>query len=466
MKKLQVKFVLMTMLCLTVILVSLVAVLNVLSYRSMVRNADWILSILAENEGQFPEQGNGRGPGRDHGDRPEGETGAPPDKALTIPPYGQDNPPMETLPGKQPPEDRPEESGPPEESKPEEEERYFYFSAELPHESRFFSILLNENNELVDMETSHIAAISDEWAVRIASTVAELEDVRGFYGIYRYVKVNEAAGLRIIFLDTSNTMGFFFRMLFNSAIIALIILLLVMVIISFMSNRVLKPIAESYEMQRQFISDAGHELKTPLTIIRADADVLEMDLGQNEWLEDIQRQTDRMSELTNNLLLLSRMEDTKSSMTMIDFSLSDSVEETVSSFETLAKVRERELSCRIEPLLNLRGNERAISHLVAVLLDNAIKYSPKGGFIRLKLERVGRTAQLTVFNTTETTLPKEVLPRLFDRFYRVDSARNSGVGGHGIGLSLAKAITDVHKGKIQAGIPGENSIIFTVTLPL
>lgn len=457
MKKLQVKFVLMTMLCLTVILVSLVAVLNVLSYRSMVRNADWILSILAENEGQFPEQGDGRGPGRDPVDRPDGEKDKPQGEA----PDGQEKTPMEPLPENQPPEDRL-----PEDTKPEEEERPFYFSAELPHESRFFSILLNENNELVEMETSHIAAISDEWAVKFASRVAELENVRGFYGVYRYVKVNEAAGLRIIFLDTSNTMGYFFRMLFNSAIIALVILLLVMVIISFMSNRVIKPIAESYEMQKQFISDAGHELKTPLTIIRADADVLEMDLGQNEWLEDIQRQTDRMSELTNNLLLLSRMEDTKSSVTMIDFPLSDSVAETVSSFETLAKARERELSYEIEPLLNLHGDERAISHLVSVLLDNAIKYSPKGGKVRLKLERVGRTAQLTVFNTTETTLPKEALPRLFDRFYRVDSARNSGVGGHGIGLSLAKAITDVHKGKIQAGIPGENSIIFTVTLPL
>ncbi len=452
MKKLQVKFVLMTTLCLTVILVSLVAVLNVLSYRSMVRNADWILSILAENEGQFPEQNNGRGPGRDHGNRPKDEKDRPQSEA----PDGQENLPVESMPDRQVPEGL----------EPEDEERHFYFSAELPHESRFFSILLNKNNELIDMETSHIAAISDEWALKFATQVAELEDERGFYGVYRYVKVNEATGLRIIFLDTSNTMGFFFRVMFNSAIIALVILLLVMVIISFMSNRVIKPIAENYEMQKQFISDAGHELKTPLTIIRADADVLEMDLGQNEWLEDIQRQTDRMSELTNNLLLLSRMEDTKRTTAMIDFPLSDTVAETVGSFETLAKARRRKLSAQIEPLLNFRGNERAISHLVSVLLENAIKYSPEGGEICLKLERVGRTAQLTVFNTTETTLPKEALPRLFDRFYRVDSARNSGVGGHGIGLSLAKAITDAHKGKIQAGIPGEKSIIFTVTLPL
>ncbi|MBE6945106.1 MAG: HAMP domain-containing histidine kinase [Ruminococcaceae bacterium] len=455
MKKLQVKFVLMTTLCLTVILVSLVAVLNVLSYRSMVRNADWILSILAENEGQFPEQNNGRGPEHDHGNRPEDEKDKPQSETPDTLPDGQENPPLESLPDRQPPE-----------NKSEEAERNFYFSAELPHESRFFSILLNENNELIDMETSHIAAISDEWALKFAAQVAELEDERGFYGVYRYVKVNEATGLRIIFLDTSNTMGFFFRVMFNSAIIALVILLLVMVIISFMSNRVIKPIAESYEMQKRFISDAGHELKTPLTIIRADADVLEMDLGQNEWLEDIQRQTDRMSELTNNLLLLSRMEDTKRTTAMIDFPLSDTVTETVGSFETLAKARGRKLSTQIEPLLNFRGNERAISHLVSVLLENAIKYSPEGGEIRLKLERVGRTAQLTVFNTTMETLPKEALSRLFDRFYRVDSARNSGVGGHGIGLSLAKAITDAHRGKIQASIPGEKTIVFTVTLPL
>lgn len=456
MKKLQIRFILLTMLCLTVILAALVAVLNVMSYHSMVKSADRVLSILSENQGQFPDMNDDDDRGHDHGEPPPEGQRAPAESA-----------PEESTPaGSAPGAPALSESRPREDREPREQERTFFFSAELPHESRFFSVLLNEENALMEIETSHIAAISDERAIRFASRVAEHGDERGFFGIYRYVKVSEPEGLRVIFLDTSNTMGNYFSVLFNSIGIALILLLLVLVIVSFLSNRILRPIAESYEMQRQFISDAGHELKTPLTIIRADADVLEMDLGKNEWLEDIQRQTDRLGELTNNLLLLSRMEDTRSAITMIDFPLSDCVAETVASFETLAKARERDLTCHVEPLLTLRGDERAIRQLVSVLMDNAIKYSPKGGVIRLRLERSGRAVQLTVYNTTEETLPRESLPRLFDRFYRVDSARNSGVGGHGIGLSLAKAIVDVHNGKIQAGIPGERAIVFTVTLPL
>ncbi len=440
MKRLQLRFVLLTMLCLAVILAALVAVLNIMSYRSMVRSADRVLSILAENQGQFPDlnrradRGDGRGP--DHDELPPEEPGEQKDAGH--------------------------------EGKRESKEKgsSFFFSAELPHESRFFSVLLDGENSPVEIETSHIAAIGDETAINLALRVSASGEARGFFGIYRYVKVMDTEGLRIIFLDTSNTMANYYSVLFNSIGIALVLLILVLIIISFLSHRILRPIAESYEMQRQFISDAGHELKTPLTIIRADADVLEMELGENEWLEDIQRQTGRLSELTNNLLLLSRMEDTQSALTIIDFPLSDCVLETAASFETLAKARERELVCDVEPMLTLRGDERSISHLVSVLLDNAIKYSPRGGVIRLNLEKTARNVQLTVYNSTMEDIPREALPRLFDRFYRIDSARNSGVGGHGIGLSLAKAIVSAHGGKIQASIPDRKAIVFTVTLPI
>lgn len=432
MRKLQVRFVVMTMSCLLVILAVLVTVLNVLAYDAMVDNADRVLGILAKNDGTFPTE---------------------PVMAFPVTTASE--------PSDEPPSKHPEA--------PLAQESHtlrLFFSPELPHESRFFSVVLDVQGNMTEVDIDHIAAIDADEAVSRAVAVAEHGQERGFYGIYRYIKVRTEDHQRIIFLDTSNTMRSFFGTLANSIVVAFGLFAVVFLVIGFFSNRILRPIVESYEMQKRFIADAGHELKTPLTIIRADADVLEMELGGNEWLEDIQRQTQRLSELTQNLLLLSRMEEPKSTLTMIDFPLSDIASETVASFAALAKVHGREFTHHIEPMISMRGDEKSISHLISILLDNAIKYSPEGGTIRLCLERSTRSAVLTVFNTTRCPIPKDALPRLFDRFYRVDAARNSDVGGHGIGLSLAKAIVNAHGGRIQASIPEADTILFTVTLPV
>ena len=162
---------------------------------------------------------------------------------------------------------------------------------------------------------------------------------------------------------------------------------------------------------------------------------------------------------------LSRMEEAAGQLPMVDFPLSEVVSDTAESFVTLATSQEKELICRIEPLLSLRGNDKAIARLVSILLDNAIKYSPKGSQIELNLQKQGRRVLLWVGNRSNAPITAENLRHVFDRFYRTDASRNSETGGHGIGLSMAQAIVNEHGGKIGASSPDGESFVVTASFP-
>ena len=190
-----------------------------------------------------------------------------------------------------------------------------------------------------------------------------------------------------------------------------------------------------------------------------------METGENEWLDDMRNQTKRLASLTNDLVYLARLEEADDSMQMIEFPFSDMVSETCSSFQTVAQTQGKMLQCDVEPMLSLEGNEKAIRQLVNILLDNAIKYSPEGGKISLSLKKQKKLLIFSVSNQTEVLMPKEKLPMLFERFYRLDPSRNSNTGGYGIGLSVAKAIVTAHNGKIQAKTEDGYSLKITVSLP-
>ena len=239
------------------------------------------------------------------------------------------------------------------------------------------------------------------------------------------------------------------------AVAALVVLL---------SRMVMKPVQESYEKQKSFITDAGHEIKTPLTIIDADATILEMDCGEdNEWIKDIRAQVARLSSLTKDLIYLSRMEEEKPQVQMIDFPLSDVITETAQSFQSLARVQEKTFTVDVEPMLNLCGDEKAIAQLISILLDNALKYSDEKGTISLRAYAKGRSVCIEVFNTVEKVDTSE-LGRLFDRFYRADKSRNSQTGGYGIGLSIARAVVEAHRGRITASSADGKSLLITAVL--
>ena len=325
-------------------------------------------------------------------------------------------------------------------------------SSELPYESRYFSVLLDSEGEVLTTDTGKIARIDTSDAVEYAKQVLKSGKERGFLEGYRYVVVNSDSEVRVIFLVTA-------------VVVSTAGLLAVLILMIFLSARIVKPFSENYEKQKRFITDAGHELKTPLTIIDADAEVLEMDFGENEWLSDIQSQTRRLADLTNNLILLSRMEEERTKELMVDFPLSDIAEETVGTFQALAKTQNKVLESNITPMIAMKGDEKAIRRLITILLDNAVKYAKENGRISVTLEKQKKRIRLSVFNTTEQ-ISKEHMEHLFDRFYRTDRSRNSETGGYGLGLSIAAATVEAHRGKITATTEDEKSLLITVIFPI
>lgn len=410
-RKLRAKLILASMLSLLLVLAVIFVVVGVLNYRKIVSDANSILGILKANDGSFPIEERQEAPFSSDG-------------------YNRTN---------------------------------RRFSPELPYESRYFTVFLTQEGVILTVNTGKIAAVDTETAIDYAQQVFREGSAQGFLGDYRYTAYAVGTEWHIVFLDYGRELSAFRTFLFTSIGVGLAGLLAVLLLLVVLSGRIMKPFAENYEKQKQFITDAGHELKTPLTIIDADAEVLEMDIGENEWLKDIQAQSKRLAQLTNNLILLSRMEE-QPQMAAIEFPLSDLAEETLETFQALDRTNHKALSGHIEPMLSMTGDEKAIGQLLTILLDNAIKYSDEGGRIELALKKQKNTLCLSVFNTSEN-ISKESLAHLFDRFYRADKSRNSKSGGYGLGLSIASAIVSAHKGRISAATQDGKSLTISVTFP-
>lgn len=406
-RKLKIKFIVLSTISIFLLLLTVVFGMNVLNYNAVVRESDNTLSLLSQNKGVFPDfEGN-------RGDR--------------LPPN---------------------------------------MSPELPFESRYFSVLLNDSGEVMWVDTGKIFSVDADKAVEYANSVMEKDCERGFIDSFRYARTVEGDGVRITFLDRGRQLDSYYRFLVISIIMALAGFIIVFLVISFFSGKFIRPISESYEKQKRFITDAGHEIKTPLTIINANVDVLEMDIGKNECLEDIRQQAERLTVLTNDLVYLARMEEAENTLQMIEFPVSEVVLETAEPFKTLSATQGKEFICNVQPMLSMRGNCKAIQQLVSILMDNALKYSPSGGKVSLDFARQNKNLVLTVSNTTDSVITAENLNHIFDRFYRTDPSRNSETGGHGIGLSVAKAIVTAHGGKISASVKSENSFQITAILPV
>lgn len=412
------KFILATMLSLLLVLLLILLPVNVVNYRKTVTEADRILTLLSENQGAFPQQ------------------------LFPAP-------------------DRNRQNGRPGERSLGRKE----FSPEIPFESRFFWVKANETGTPVSTDTANIAAVDDGEARQYALTVLASGKIKGFLGDYRFLVSEEGGQTRVIFLDCGRSLADIRTTALVSLGMMTAALLGVFILLLFFSGRIVKPLAESSEKQRRFITDAGHELKTPLTIIGADTDLLELEVGENEWLLDIRRQVQRLTDLTQSLIYLSRMDEAKPAVQFVAFPVSDVVEETAQSFLALATQQGKELELSIQGMLCLEGSEKDIRQLTSILLDNALKYSPAGSHISLRLEKGPRTIRLSVGNDIEQPMDKETLGRLFDRFYRTDSSRSASTGGYGLGLAIASGIVAAHKGKIRAECPETHSLVITVDFP-
>lgn len=401
--KLKTRFILLSMAALLTLLVVIIAVMNIINYTTVVQEADNVLSMLSNNEGKFPES------------------------------FGVDKEKFDKRP----------------------------LSPEIPFESRFFSIQFDNSMNVVFTDIGQIASVDKQEALNYGKNALKKTKEVGFINNFRYIKKQDDRGVRITFLDCGRKLDAFNSFLVTSLLVSLMGYLIITVFIIFFAGKITKPIAESYNKQKRFITDASHEIKTPLTIIGANVDVLEMELGENEGLKDIKQQTERLTDLTNDLVYLSRMEEVEKPINMIDFPVSDLVYETAHSFLTLAEAENKDIVMNIEPMLTMKGDFKSIEKLVSILMNNAIKYSPIESKILLNLSSKGKQLFLSIENQTIHPVKKEKLEYIFDRFYRSDESRNSETGGHGIGLSMAKAIVAAHNGKVFAWTNEEYSFGIT-----
>lgn len=336
-----------------------------------------------------------------------------------------------------------------------------FMTEETPFATRFFTVRFDETGKITETDIQSISSVTEETARQYGMEVYENGKERGWLEEYRYKIYDTDQGKAIVYVDGSMNRFMSQRLLLAAGAVLMVSMVVIWLVVVVFSRRAVKPMAESYEKQKQFITDANHELKTPLTLILTNLDILEAEVGENEWLSDIRSEGERMHALVNQLVLLARMDEDRSNMDIQDFSLSDMAEDAVSEFQMLAEYRGKLLTARIEPAIRYTGEEASIRRAVSILLDNAVKYCDESGRINVILEK--KKHPILYVENTYGDAGNIELERLFDRFYREDKARTF-TGGFGIGLSIAKAIVKNHGGEISAYHKGETQIGFKVVL--
>ena len=290
---------------------------------------------------------------------------------------------------------------------------------------------------------------TSEQASEILSAILDTGKQQGMYNWLQYYKIEKSYGMLVVIADKSSDQGLLNNLFQTTAIIGTLMLLILFVFLVFFSQKITTPVQAALDRQKQFVSDAGHELKTPLAVLTANADILKDEIGENKWLDYIQEQTDRMSQLVGDLLRLARMDNATQEYSLAEFNLSRAVEATALPFESQAFELEKNLELDIQPDVSYYGSEQHIRQLVAIFIDNAMKYSNEHGIIKITLLRRGDDRILEFYNTG-CEISQEETHKIFERFYRGDKARNTkGKNGYGLGLAIARSIMDIHHIRIQ-----------------
>ena len=406
-KKLQRRVVIIAVSSVAAVLLVIMGAILITNYSEIVSDADSTILMLEQNDGSYPKFEEGS--------------------------FGNNN------------TDRPKQG----------------MSPEAQFETRFFSVNLNEEGKTISTNTGSIAAVATDEAIEYAEKIYESGTEKGFLGVYRYSVSKTDKGTMVLFLDCSRSLDIFYRFVRASLAVSAVGILGVFVLMLLFSKRAIKPIADSYAKQKHFITDASHELKTPLAVINANTEVIEMTQGDSEWTQSIKNQVLRLTELTNSLVSLARMDEHDSKLLMTDFSISDAVIESIEPFARLAAQQGKTLVSKIQSNISFGGNEESIRKLVGILTDNAIKYSGEKGEISVTLKSSSKGTVLQMKNSVDE-IAKGSHDELFERFYRVDASRSSEISGYGIGLSIAMAIVNAHKGKITARSEDGKSLIISV----
>ncbi len=417
--KLRRKFIAIAMLSVSIVLIAIVGTINIANYITTNQALDARLALIADNGGTFPDMTPG-----DSGKKLEPKTDQPPA--------------MNDL----------QKHG---------------ISQESPFDTRYFTVTIASDGTVESVDTGKIASISAGTAEEYAAELWKKGKKKGFFADYKYLATDSDGTTMYVFLNCQREISTIRTYVLTSVGTGALGLVIVFVMIYFFSGKVLKPVSESYEKQKRFITDASHEIKTPLTIIDANTEVIEMMEGENEWTQSTRKQIARLTSLTEKLVFLSRMDEEGTKLEKVSFSLSDAVLDAAEAFRSVAKTKGKQFEINVAEHVEYIGDEKNIRQMISLLLDNAMKYSSDQGIIRIALKTSGKNKIITVWNTTDQ-IEKGKLDMLFERFYRMDASHNSRTGGFGIGLSVVYAIVKAHKGRISAKSEDGKSILFTVAL--
>ena len=412
-KKLRIKFIVISMISILIVLFVIICGINISNYVSVSNNADNILKTLYENGGRFKKR-----------DR--------------FPDSGEEYEPAET-------------------EAQTDDDRYENMekNPEMPYETRFFTVLIKtdeDNNKTYDVIMDFIKAVeTKEEAINYASKVLTRDNNKGYVGVYRYLHETNDEGTIVIFVDCRRGLDNASNFLKSSLIISIVGYICVFALIVLASKYVFKPVDEAYQKQKRFISNASHELKTPLTIISANNEIIEMIHGEDESTDAINRQVKRLNQMVTSLSLLTKLSEIKKLDKTSIFNLSDAINDVIADTNIL-NYDDKKIELKIDSNISFNGEEGLIRQLVSIILDNAIKYS--NTYVNINLYNNGKNIIFETINDCYQ-IDDGYHNEVFERFYRSDNIR-SKTEGSGIGLSIAKEIVDLHKGKILANSINNN----------
>ena len=435
-RSLQKKFVVTAMIAVTVLLLVVLGALNVFNAVSNARQTEFLLDDLGRQNALFPRT-------EDH--------------ALPPPASGESDPVSDAA--AMPAEVQPE---------PFARVRRRGFLDEPMDDNMRMSALyfiadLDDQCRVVRTDVSHIASVTEEEAAELALGL-DVDQTGGSAGSYRYkIFPRPEGGYRVVFLDSGVRRNAVMRVALLSLLLGCVSWLLMLALVMALSRRAIRPIAENMERQRQFVTDAGHELKTPVAIILANVDAMELRGGESKYSRNIRSQAARLSELMKNLLTLARVDEYSVLEQPQRLDFSSLCREVFLPFREAAELKHIRYDMDLADALELTGDRTLLAQLCSILADNAVKYCPEDGEIGITLRSENRRICLRVSNTV-TEVPD--LDRIFDRFYRADSSRNQKSGGFGIGLSAARTIARLHRAELTAGHdPASGLLSFSVRFP-
>lgn len=432
-KQLQKKFIISAMTAVTILLVVLIGGINVFNYLTTSGDNDRLMEMLCYS---FETSTKWNADTTDNTQPPQSINGTQQNTAADISGNQNDTgfPPQDN--GTKPPDDK-------------KNNGFGRHDKNAVDSARYAAVAIDKNGNIIRTDVTHISSLTEEEAAAIAEALKNTASGTGTYSgfLYRISETKRAEGKVIILLDNGMQISSFFTVLFISVGAGIFGWLMMLLLVILLSRKTIAPVARSIEKQKQFVTNAGHEIKTPLAIILANTDAMELHNGENKWSKNIRAQTLRLSGLMQNLLMLAKMDESSTKLPMCEFDISTAAEDTVGAFIEPATLKGIMIEQNIKKGIRLSGNRDSIVQLMTVLLDNAVKYTESGGVIRAELYGSEKNITLSIANTCK---PIDHPEKLFDRFYRGDSARTQKNGGYGIGLSVAQAIAELHKGSITA----------------